>query len=78
MTETTPTPTVIEVGGQAVAVAVPESGRFRFVAVKYPVWSLDDRLFQSTEEARRAAHDLLRPRARPTKHDETRPEMLVA
>lgn len=73
MTETTPSPTVIEVGGQAVAVVIPDSGRFRFVAVKYPVWSLDDRLFQSTEDARRAAHELLRPKAR-----RTEPEMLVA
>lgn len=47
--------TLIEVDGEAVAIVVPEADRYRFVAVKLKVWSLDDRLFQTPEDARRAA-----------------------
>lgn len=47
--------TVIEVGGQPVAVAVPEGDRYRFIAVKFPVWSLDGKLFPTPDAARQAA-----------------------
>lgn len=50
---------VVEVGGQAVAVAAPVQGGYRFVAVKYDVWSLDGRLFPSVVAAERAAAKVL-------------------
>lgn len=51
--------TVIEVAGEAVGIVVPDADQVRFVAVKYPVWALDDVVFPSAEDARRAARDLL-------------------
>ncbi|WP_181699084.1 hypothetical protein [Chthonobacter albigriseus] len=51
--------TLIEVGDEAVGIVVPDGNRVRFVAVKYPVWALDDQVFASAEAARRAARDLL-------------------
>lgn len=51
--------TLIEVGGEAVGIVVPDGGGYRFVAVKFPVWDLDDRPFPSAEAAQRAARELL-------------------
>lgn len=51
--------TVVEAAGQAVGILVPENERFRFVAVKYPVWSLDGTTFPSPDLAREAAQALM-------------------
>lgn len=45
---------VIEYGGEAVGVVVPDADRLKFVAVKYHVWDLDSRRFGSADEARAA------------------------
>ena len=50
---------VIEVAGQAVAVAAPVPGGYKFVAVKFDVWSLDGRVFSSVMSAERAAAQML-------------------
>ena len=50
---------VIEFGGEAVGVLVPDEGRYKFVAVKYHVWDLDDRQFRSADEARAAVRQLV-------------------
>ena len=63
---------VIEFGGEAVGVVVPDAGRLKFVAVKYHVWDLDSRHFHSADEARSAVRQLIagqgvsRPVLRPT------------
>ena len=63
---------VIEVGGEAVGVVVPEQDGFKFVAVKYHVWALDSQRFSSADEARAAIRRLMaQPRA-------VAPETLVA
>lgn len=53
---------IIEVGGEAVGIVVPDAGQFRFVAVKYAVWTLDDHIFDSAESARLAASREMAPR----------------
>lgn len=50
---------VIEFGGEAVGVVVPEAGRLKFVAVKYHVWDLDSRHFRTADEARAAVRQLM-------------------
>jgi len=50
---------VIEFGGEAVGVVVPDAGRLKFVAVKYYVWDLDSRYFRSADEARAAVRQLM-------------------
>lgn len=50
---------VIEFGGEAVGVVVPDSGRLKFVAVKYHVWDLDSRHFRTADEARAAVRQLM-------------------
>jgi hypothetical protein len=50
---------VIQVAGQAVAVAAPERGAYRFVAVKFEVWDLDGQVFETVRDAQRAAASLL-------------------
>ena len=50
---------VIEFGGEAVGVVVPDAGRLKFVAVKYHVWDLDSRRFRSVDEARAAVRQLV-------------------
>ncbi|WP_112808950.1 hypothetical protein [Ensifer sp.] len=50
---------VIEYGGEAVGVVVPDEGRFKFLAVKYHVWDLDAQRFRSADEARAAIRHLL-------------------
>jgi hypothetical protein len=50
---------VIEFGGEAVGVVVPDAGRLKFVAVKYHVWDLDSRHFRSADEARAAVRSLM-------------------
>ncbi|WP_275788507.1 hypothetical protein [Pararhizobium gei] len=50
---------VIEYGGQAVGVVVPEAGRLKFIAVKYSVWDLDSRRYHSLDEVRAAIRNLM-------------------
>ncbi|MEK1933584.1 MAG: hypothetical protein AAAC47_28150 [Pararhizobium sp.] len=50
---------VIEFNGEPVGAVVPDGDRFRFVAVKYGVWSLDGRLFSLPIEAKQAVAKLL-------------------
>ncbi|WP_438750329.1 hypothetical protein [Pararhizobium sp. O133] len=50
---------VIEFGGEAVGVVVPDAGGMKFVAVKYHVWDLDSRYFRSADEARTAVRQLM-------------------
>jgi hypothetical protein len=50
---------IIEFGGEAVGVVVPDAGRLKFVAVKYHVWDLDARHFRSADEARAAVRQLM-------------------
>ncbi|MDK1384453.1 hypothetical protein QN224_03405 [Sinorhizobium sp. 8-89] len=53
----------IEFAGEAVGALMPDNGQLRFVAVKYSVWPLDGRVFETPEDARRAVAMLqaLRP-----------------
>lgn len=48
-------PIVIEVSGEPLGVVVPSGRQYRFIAVKLPVFGIDGRMFDSIEEARRAA-----------------------
>ncbi len=50
---------VIEFNGEPVGAVVPDGDRFRFIAVKYGVWSLDGRLFSLPIEAKQAVTTLL-------------------
>lgn len=50
---------VIEYGGEAVGVVVPDQDRLKFLAVKYHVWDLDAQRFRSVDEARAAIGRLL-------------------
>ncbi|MGD9477476.1 UNVERIFIED_ORG: hypothetical protein LHK14_12825 [Roseateles sp. XES5] len=50
---------VIEIGGEAVGVVVPDEDRLKFVAVKYSVWDLDSQRFSSADEVRLAIRRLL-------------------
>ena len=50
---------VIEYGGEAVGVVVPDQDRLKFLAVKYHVWDLDAQRFGSADEARAAIRHLL-------------------
>ncbi len=54
---------VVEFNGEAVGALMRENNGFRFVAVKYGVWSLDGRLFSHPSEATRAVKMLLSKRA---------------
>ena len=56
---------VIEYGGEAVGVVVPDQDRFKFLAVKYHVWDLDAKRFGSADEARTAIRHLLAGRGAP-------------
>jgi hypothetical protein len=53
---------VIEYGGEAVGVVVPDQDRLKFLAVKYHVWDLDAQRFRSVDEARAAIGRLLSAR----------------
>jgi hypothetical protein len=50
---------VIEIGGEAVGVVVPDEDRLKFMAVKYSVWDLDSQRFSSADEVRLAIRRLL-------------------
>ncbi|MDX3927055.1 MAG: hypothetical protein QHC90_14770 [Shinella sp.] len=51
---------VIEIGGEAVGVLVPDEDRLKFVAVKYHVWDLDSQRFDSADEVRAAIRKLMK------------------
>jgi hypothetical protein len=48
-------PIVIEVAGEPLGVAIPSGGKFRFMAVKLPVFAIDGKEFESIAAAREAA-----------------------
>jgi uncharacterized protein (DUF934 family) len=48
-------PIVIEVRGEPLGVVVPSEEGFRFVAVKFPVFDIDGRIYETVDEARSAA-----------------------
>ena len=48
-------PIVIEVAGEPLDVVLPSSGKFRFVAVKLPVFPIDGQVFESVDAAHAAA-----------------------
>ena len=50
---------VIEIGGEAVGVVVPDEDRLKFMAVKYSVWDLDSQRFSSADEVPAAIRRLL-------------------
>lgn len=50
---------VIEHGGLPVGIAIPDSGKLRFIAVKFHVIDLDERRFASVGELRAAIRDHL-------------------
>ncbi|AOF91101.1 hypothetical protein [Sinorhizobium sp. RAC02] len=58
---------VIEIGGEAVGVVVPDEDRLKFVAVKYSVWDLDSQRFSSADEVRMAIRRLLNDPAAATR-----------
>jgi hypothetical protein len=53
-------PIVIEVSGEPLGVVIPSSEGFRFMAVRYPVFSIDGQIFSSVAEARIAAGSAVR------------------
>ncbi|WP_156392593.1 hypothetical protein [Rhizobium sp. Root482] len=50
---------VVDFNGEAVGAIVPDKDHFRFVAVKYAVWSLDGQVFSSPEDANQAVQALM-------------------
>jgi hypothetical protein len=48
-------PILIEVQGEPLGVVVPSGEAFRFLAVKLPVFSIDGQIFDTVDDARRAA-----------------------
>ena len=46
---------VVEHGGLPVGIAIPDSGKLRFIAVKFHVIDLDDQRFATLGELRAAA-----------------------
>lgn len=48
-------PIVIEVHGEPLGIVVPSGRQYRFVAVKLPVFGIDGMMFDTIEDARRAA-----------------------
>ncbi|KQY14964.1 hypothetical protein ASD36_25535 [Rhizobium sp. Root1334] len=50
---------VVELNGEAVGALIREDNGFRFLAVRYGVWSLDGRLFSNPSEAKHAVKALL-------------------
>ncbi|WEZ84516.1 hypothetical protein P6U16_07990 [Rhizobium sp. 32-5/1] len=66
---------VIEYGGEAVGVVVPDEHGLKFLAVKYDVWALDAQRFRSVDEARAAIRQLF---ARQATRRISRPTLAVA
>lgn len=50
---------VIEYAGEPVGIAVPENGKVKFIAVKFHVMDLDDKVFHTAEEVNAAIHRLV-------------------
>lgn len=49
---------VIEYAGQPVGIAVPEDGKLKFIAVKFHVMELDNRVFPSISAVQHAIRTL--------------------
>ncbi len=56
-------PIVIEVGGEPFGVVIPSESGFRFMAVRFPVFPLDGKLFETVDAATLAARDAVRGEA---------------
>ena len=54
---------VIEYGGEPVGIVVPDADRLKFIAVKFHVIDLDEKLFKSADEVRLAIRDLVNGRS---------------
>lgn len=54
-------PIEISVGGEPLGVVLPSPEGFKFLAVKYPVFSLDGKIFETVEAARAAAGQIVNP-----------------
>lgn len=54
---------VIEYAGVPVGILVPDSDRMKFIAVKFHVHDLDERLFDSASDVKAAIRKLLDDRA---------------
>jgi hypothetical protein len=52
-------PIVIEVSGEPLGIVVPSDEGFRFVAVKFPVFDIDGWIFETVDDARVAASDVI-------------------
>jgi hypothetical protein len=50
---------VVEYAGVPVGIIVPDKDRFRFIAVKFHVYELNDRHFASALEVHLAIHNLM-------------------
>lgn len=50
---------VIEFAGEPVGIAVPEDGKFKFIAVKFHVMDLDEQFFPSPEAVSAAVRRLV-------------------
>lgn len=50
---------VIEHGGLPVGIAIPDEGKLRFIAVKFPVIDLDNKRFRSVTEIKAAIREHL-------------------
>lgn len=50
---------VIEYRGEPVGIVVPDEDRLKFIAVKFHVIDLDERLFKSADEVRLAIRELV-------------------
>lgn len=53
---------VIEYRGEPVGIVVPDEDRLKFIAVKFHVIDLDERLFKSADEVRLAIRELVNGR----------------
>lgn len=53
---------VIEYRGEPVGIVVPDEDRLKFIAVKFHVIDLDERLFKSADEVRSAIRELVNGR----------------
>lgn len=63
-------PIVIEVSGEPLGVVVPAGDAYRFLAVKFPVFSIDGQTFSSVADAKLAAANAVRdPAGRAEGHD---------
>lgn len=54
-------PIVIDVAGEPLGVVLPLEAGFKFLAVRFPVFSIDGQVFETVDAARHAARALVAP-----------------